>query len=299
MTVRLKSGRTLYLRVAMDDESQAKLQSRFASLEELRDIMYLLPTDTEVQSAGLNLSAYDHVYLSDREQFGLLLSTFRAEFETLTEEQKAQVMAPAFNAAATYSKGYDYEMVYPDTKGDGTMRLSLSGRVNGKRFNNEYIITDALPETRRIATYLWGMGQMSGSYIWDEGYGVDGTPAEVLAALGERAEDPKFGEEYPYMKGYVTLLSPSGKGIWNMEGQTTFILNAKDYARFAEILSDACVVTTSTKQQNFDLTENTYCMSLYNEYWDGEKSLSFGVYGVFELSPEELSELVEILYMGE
>ena len=295
VTVRLKSGRTLYLRVAMDEESQAKLQSRFASLEDLKDIMYLLPTNTEVQSAGLNLSAYDHVYLSDREQFGLLLSTFRTEFETLTEEQKAQVMAPVFNAAATYSKGYDYDIAYPDSKGDGTMRLSLSGRVNGKRFINEYIITDALPETRRIATYLWGLGQMSGSYIWDEGYGVDGTPAEVLAALTEYCKDPKFGEEYPYMKGTVTLLSPSGKGIWDKEEQTTFFLNAKDYARFAEILSKACVVTTSTKEQDFVLTENTYCISLYNEYWDGDKSLSFGVYGVFELPPEALAELIDIL----
>ena len=175
------------------------------------------------------------------------------------------------------------------------MRLSLSGRVNGKRFNNEYIITDALPETRRIATYLWGMGQLSKSYIMDEGYGVDGTPAEVLAALTERCKDPKFGETYSYMKGSVTLLSPSGKGAWNMAGQTTFILNAKDYARFAEILSDACAVTTSTKQQNFDLTADTYCLSLYNEYWDGEKSLSLGLYGVFELSPEALAELIDIL----
>ena len=299
VTVRLKSGRTLHLRVAMDDASQEKLQARFAALEELKDIMYLLPTDTEVQSAGLNLTVYDHVYLSDRAELALLLSTFRTEFETLTEEQKAEVMAPAFNASASYSKGYDYDIAYPDSKGDGTMRLSLSGRVNGKRFNNEYIITDALPETRRIATYLWGMGQMSGSYMWDEGYGMSGTAVEVLTALTERSEDPEFIDDYAYMKGYVTLLSPSGKGSWNMEGHTTFILNAKDYARFAEILSDACAVTSSTKEQSFNLTENTYCLSLYNEYWDGDKSLSFGVYGVFELSPEELSELVEILYMGE
>ena len=299
VTVRLKSGRTLHLRVAMDDASQEKLQARFAALEELKDIMYLLPTDTEVQSAGLNLTVYDHVYLSDRAELALLLSTFRAEFETLTEEQKAVVMAPAFNASASYSKGYYYDIAYPDSKGDGTMRLSLSGRVNGKRFINEYIITDALPETRRIATYLWGMGQMSGSYMWDEGYGMSGTAVEVLTALTERSKDPEFIDDYAYMKGYVTLLSPSGKGSWNMEGQTTFILNAKDYARFAEILSDACAVTSSTKEQSFNLTENTYCLSLYNEYWDGDKSLSFGVYGVFELSPEELSELVEILYMGE
>ena len=299
VTVRLKSGRTLHLRVAMDDASQEKLQARFAALEELKDIMYLLPTDTEVQSAGLNLTVYDHVYLSDRAELALLLSTFRAEFETLTEEQKAEVMAPAFNASASYSKGYDYDIAYPDSKGDGTMRLSLSGRVNGKRFINEYIITDALPETRRIATYLWGMGQMSGSYMWYEGYDMSGTAVEVLTALTERSEDPEFIDDYAYMKGYVTLLSPTGKGSWNMEGHTTFILNAKDYARFAEILSDACAVTSSTKEQSFNLTENTYCLSLYNEYWDGDKSLSFGVYGVFELSPEALAELVEILYMGE
>ena len=299
VTVRLKSGRTLHLRVAMDDASQEKIQSRFAALEELKDIMYLLPTDTEVQSAGLNLTVYDHVYLSDRGELDLLLSTFRTEFETLTEEQKAEIMAPAFNASASYSKGYDYEIAYPDSKGDGTMRLSLSGRVNGKRFYNEYIITDALPETRRIATYLWGMGQMSGSYIWDEGYGVSGTAVEVLAALAERSEDPKFIDDYAYMKGYVTLLSPSGKGSWDMEGHTSFFLAAEDYARFAEILTKACAVTSSTKEQSFNLTENTYCLSLYNEYWDGDKSLSFGVYSVFELSPEELSELIDMLSLEE
>lgn len=298
VTVRLKGGRTLHLRISVDAVAQEKIQTRFASLEELRDIMYLLPTASEVQSAGLTLTVYDHVYLSDRAQVGLLLSTFRAEFETLSDEQKAEIMAPALNIPGKYSKGYD-EMIYPETAGDGTMHLVLSGRVAGKRFNNEYVITDALPETRRIAAYLWGMGQLNGSYIMDEGYGVDGTPTEVLAALIERNEDPKFGETYSYMKGSVTLLSPSGKGAWNMAGQTTFYLESEDYARFAEILSEACVITPSTKQQDFALTENTYCLSLYHEYWDNEKSLTFGVYGVFELSPEALAELVEILHMEE
>ena len=80
-----------------------------------------------------------------------------------------------------------------------------------------------------------------------------------------------------------------------MTGQTTFYLESEDYARFAELLSGACVITPSTKQQDFVLTENTYCLSLYHEYWDNEKSLTFGVYGVFELSPEALAELIDIL----
>ena len=294
VVVRLKGGRTLYLRIAADADAQEKIHARFADLLEVKDILYLLPTDTEVQSVGMKLSSYHYVHSSNREQFGLLLSTFRAEFEALTDEQKAQVMAPALNASDRESAGYDYE-IYPEKAGNGTMLLSLSGRVVGKHFYNEYIITDDLPETRRIATYLWGASQVNGSHIGVDDILREGTTTEVLAVLNESAEDPAFGKKYAYTKGSFTLSNPSGNGVGDMDRITNFVLNSKDYARFAEILSEACAITATTKEQDFVLTENIYCLDLYSEYWDDGENLYFGIHGLFEFSPEALDELVDIL----
>ena len=292
--VRLKSGRTLYLRVSVDDKTRKTMQDRFASLEEVKDILYLLPKGSEVQSAGLSMGNNYDVYLGKEDKFYTLYDTFCAEFETLTDQQKAEVMAPALYIQTDYGKetAYDYGI---NTSNNGSMRLYLSGYVNGRRFSNDYIIIEEMTETRRLAVYLWGANNLDQSHVGSDNYYTSGTPKEVLTVLADYADDPKVADDEAYVKGLISLRNASGdKQLFT--GETAYVLDAKDYDRLAEILSDAWAVTSSTKAAEFKMTNNTYCISLYTE-WSDLAPLSFGIYGVFELTEDQLDELIEILHL--
>ena len=294
-TVRLKNGRTLYLRISMDTTSRESMQKRFASLEEVKDILYLLPKRSEVQSASLSMGGRFDAYLGKDTRFNTLYDTFCAEFETLTDQQKAEVMAPALYAQNSYGKESYYDYDYGiNTSNNGSMTLYLSGYVNGRRFNNSYIIIEEMTETRRLATYLWGENNLDQSYASAYNYHQSGTPKEILAILADRVSDSKF-EDDAYMKGFITLWNASGKEHL-FPGETTLVLNLEDGDRLAEILSDACAVTSTTKEKEFKLTDDTYCIGLYTE-WSDQIQISIGIYGVFELTEDQLDELIEILHL--
>ena len=294
--VRLKNGRTLYLRISMDAASRESMQKRFASLEEVKEILYLLPKRSEVQSASLSMGGRFDAYLGKDARFDTLYDTFCAEFETLTDQQKAEVMAPALYTQSSYGKesyyDYDYGII---TSNSDSMTLYLSGYVNGRRFNNSYIIIEEMTETRRLAVYLWGEYNLDQSYVGSDNYYTSGTPKEVLTVLADYADDPKVADDEAYVKGLISLWNASGdKQLFT--GETAYVLYAKDYDRLAEILSDACVVTSSTKAAEFKMTNNTYCIGLYTE-WSDKTQLSLGIYGVFELTEDQLDELIEILHL--
>ena len=296
VTVRLKGGRTLYLRISVDDTTREKMQDRFASLEEVKDILYLLPKESEVQSAGLSLGNRYDVYLGKEDKFTTLYDTFCAEFETLTDQQKAEVMAPALYTQSSYGKESYYDYDYGiNTSNNGNMRLVVSGYVNGRRFSNDYIIIEEMTETRRLAVYLWGENNLDQSYVGSDNYYTSGTPKEVLTVLADYADDPKVTDDEAYVKGLISLWNASGdKQLFT--GETAYVLYAKDYDRLAAILSEAWAVTSSTKETEFKLTGDTYCIGLYTE-WSDKTQLSLGIYGVFELTPEQLDELLDILYI--
>ena len=76
----------------------------------------------------------------------------------------------------------------------------------------------------------------------------------------------------------------------------TFILNAEDYDRFAELIAQNSAVTDTTTVENFVLDENTYYLSLYTDFDSGKYSrLDLTVRGIFKFTPEEIEELVEML----
>ena len=292
--VRLKNGRTLYLSISMDDTSRESMQKRFASLEEVKDILYLLPKNSEVESAGLSLGSHYDIYLGKEDKFYALYDTFCAEFETLADEQKAKVMAPALNTPNSYGKetAYDYGI---NTSNNGSMKLYLSGSVNGRRFSNEYIIIEEMTETRRLAVYLWGENNLEQSHVGSDNYYTSGTPKEVLTVLADYADDPKVADDEAYVKGHIFLWNASGdKQLFT--GETAYVLDAKDYDRLAAILSEAWAVTSSTKETEFKLTDDTYCIGLYT-VWSDKIQLSLGIYGVFELTDDQLDELIEILHL--
>ena len=294
--VRLKNGRTLYLSISMDDTSRESMQKRFASLEEVKEILYLLPKKSEVESAGLSLGSRYDIYLGKEDKFYALYDTFCAEFETLTDEQKAKVMAPALNTPNSYGKetAYDYDYGI-NTSNNGSMKLYLSGSVNGRRFSNEYIIIEEMTETRRLAVYLWGEETLERSSVETNNYYLRGTPEDTLSTLIDHVNDPKFEDDEYYMKGYITLWNVSGKEH-PFPGETTFVLNLEDCDRLAEILSDACIISSTTEEKEFRLTDNTYCISLYT-IWNDDHPLSFSIYSVFELTDNQLDELIEILHL--
>ena len=295
-TVRLKSGRTLYLSISMDDTARMTIQNRFASLEEVKEILYLLPKNSEVESAGLSLGNRYDVYLGKKDKFTTLYDTFCAEFETLTDEQKAQVMAPALNTQNSYDKESYYDYDYGiNTSNNGSMWLYLSGSVNGRHFSNDYIIIEEMTETRRLAVYLWGENNLEQSHVGSDNYYTSGTPKEVLTVLADYADDPKVADDEAYVKGLIFLWNASGdKQLFT--GETAYVLYAKDYDRLAAILSEAWAVTSSTKETEFKLTGDTYCIGLYT-IWNDKIQLSLGIYGVFELTDDQLDELIGILHL--
>jgi len=167
--------------------------------------------------------------------------------------------------------------------------------VNGRRFSNDYIIIEEMTETRRLAVYLWGENNLEQSYVGSVNYYTSGTPKEVLTVLADYADDPKVTDDEAYVKGLISLWNASGdKQLFT--GETAYVLYAKDYDRLAAILSEAWAVTSSTKETEFKLTGDTYCIGLYTE-WSDKTQLSLGIYGVFELTPEQLDELLDILYI--
>ncbi len=287
VTIRLKGGRTLHRYISMGKTARETVRTRFAAMEEVRQIMYLLPTDGEVQSGGIEMGEWgdrDYIHMENDDTLRALLSVFRAEFETLSEAQKDQIMVSVRDR-------YDYGS--PST--GFTMTLSLRGTAKGRRFGSDYTITDALPKTREAMVALWGENHLSDNYYSVAGNGMHGSPQTVLAAFGHDAEDPEFTKTFGYLKGYVTLAGLSSDG---KEMNTSFYLAAKDYARFAELLQDTCAITQSTKESEFTLTEDTYYLYLYNDQGIKYTDISLNLRGVFRFTSAELEELTEILMIG-
>ncbi len=300
VTIRLKSGRTLHRYVSMGKTARETVHDRFATLDEVRSIMFLLPADEEVQTGGIQLYYREYIHLGGHdhsEQLRALMNTFRAEYEVLSDEQKALVMATTLdgNSGGYYDRyeAYDYKAELDEAMHSG-MILSLSGRVNGQRFGNDYIIIDEMPKTREAMAYLFGANQLDANYYNVAGEGWGGSPESVLEAFGENADDADFTEVFPYLKGSVALMgmSTNTSDQWT---DTTFILEAEDYARLSELLLKTCAITSSTKENEFVLTHGTYYFYLYNDSDGKYTNINLCIRGVFQFTPEELEELKAIL----
>ncbi|MBQ4112467.1 MAG: hypothetical protein IJD38_06700 [Clostridia bacterium] len=303
VTIRLKGGRTLHRYIAMGQQARESLQNRFASLEEVKQIMFLLPEDSEIQTGGIELGysweERAYIHLGDATELRALMNIFRAEFETLTDAQKLTVMAPALN---TYSYSnredyYDAKEEYGSAISEGLI-LSVHGTVKGggRRFTNEYVITDALPKTREAMVYLWGANQMDFN-DYSTGYSGNGGSVEsVLTQFANDAAESDFAAAFPRLKGPVTIMGLSAGGE-KSSVSTTFILEAKDYIRFAELLKKTVAITQSTKEESFFLTEDTYYLNLRDDQDGKYSNIRLDLRGVFRFTPEELEELKEILHI--
>lgn len=299
VTIRLKNGRALHRRVVMNNESRETVRTRFSALEEVKEIMYLLPADGEIHYGSATMADHGYCYFGDLDQLRSLVDTFRAEFEALTEEQKAVVMAPVLSDSSYYDRygddtyGVDVKEEYDQALHNGVI-LNLGGYVSGQRFNNEYVITDAMPETRRVLTYLMGAELLESCYyhVGDEGLG--GSLGDVLAAFGEDAADGSFTETFSYLKGNIVLMGLSSDAEGEMT-DTSFILEAEDYPRFVELMTNACAIADETKEQEFTLADGTCYLRLYTDMNDKYTRFDLNVTGIFRFTPAQLEELMGML----
>ena len=303
VTIRLKGGRTIHRYISVGKTARQTLLSRYSSLEEIREIMYRLPSDSEIQTGGMNLIAggahRDYAHFGDPAVLRELMATFRAEFEALTDEQKTLVMAPALEGYYGYNRYEDYDAdidlkeEYGNAQQNG-ISLNLRGKVGNQRFNNEYIIVEEMKETRETLIYLLGKDQLTSSFYEVGGESFGDSPEAVLNAFKEDAADPEFQKTFSYLKGNVTLtgLSVGGETVDN-----TFLLSDEDYVRFAELLQNAQAITQSTKESEFTLTDDCCFLYLYNDRDGKYSNISLTIRGVFTFTPEELEELKEILHI--
>ena len=299
VTIRLKGGRTLHRYISMNKDARETVQARFAVLEEVKEIMHLLPADAEIQKAGVDLIMGNHreyVHIGDPAALRNLMIIFRAEFEALTDEQKAVVMAPTLNGhQGGYYDSYDYDVDLKEEYDEalhGGILFSLWGKVGNLRFSNEYVIIEEMKETRKAMVYLLGKETLTSNFYEVNGQCCGESAEAVLITFKNDAADPDFGKTFTYLKGAVRLagLSAMGENIDN-----TFILKAEDYVRFAELLQNAQAIDLATKDSEFTLTEDCYFFYLYNERDGKYSNISLTLCGVFTFTPEELKELKTIL----
>ncbi len=295
VTIRLKGGRTIHRYIAMGKDARQTLQARFASLEEVKKIMFLLPTDNEVQTGGIEMGysreGREYIHLGETAELRALMNIFRAEFESLTAEQKLLVMTPELNS--NYGDSYHIKEEYDAAMHEG-MFLNIRGTVKGRHFGNEYVIIDAMPKTREAMAYLWGKHQMNANYYNVGDSGVGGSVESVLIEFGNNAAESDFTATFSYLKGFVTVARLSTDNT-DKSLNSTFLLESEDYARFAELLKKSVAITQSTKESEFTLTEDTYYLYLYNDRDGKYSTLELNLRGVFRLTPDALKELKELL----
>ena len=287
VTIRMKGGRTVKRYIMLGDETRAELNERFMELEAVSSIAYLLPEDGEITSGGIELGngTYNRQYfhLKDTE---FVMETFRREFASLTEAQKKEVMTRILNA-------YYYEKAEQENSIILTIRGDLKN--GGQYFYNEYVITEALPETRAYLVALWGVEKKDANYYERGGQTCGGSADEVLTALTADAEDGEFTAAFPYLKGQITLSYLNAD-----EGMDqTFYLDAADYPRFAALLLKANRVHQDTAPESLTLSENTCMLTMYTDTEGKYSYLYFNVDTLVDLSPEDFAELKEILQIPE
>ena len=292
VTLRLRGGRTVTRRIMMSESAEETIQNRYAYLDEVSEVLYLLPTDGEIDTAGCEIGCdgvrYEYLHMENEGELRAVMESFRREFDALTDGQKREVMAPTFDS---FGSNEDEE---------ADICLFLRGTVKGlnQRFSSEYRVIDAMPETRRLLVGLWGiMNRDANHYESDEGT-CGGHMDSVLDMLGNDMADPDFAENFESLKGNVTLIGLSAANR-DSSLNTSYCLDAKDYGRFVELLSAAVLVDRETTPESFSLTEHTYSLTLFSEPDTKNNRLYFHLAGPVHLTPDAYRELLEILQIPE
>jgi hypothetical protein len=167
----------------------------------------------------------------------------------------------------------------------------------GEYFNSEYIIPETMPETRGLLLGVWGLENRDANYFdcGDQTWG--GCADDVLAALGREAEDSEFTDTFPVLKGHITLV---GMGSENTDNNLdhTFYLEAKDYARFAELLRQSSLIHANTELDDLTATPTTCMLVMYTDMDSKYSRVHLNMHALFDLTAEEYAELKTLLGIG-
>ena len=293
VTLHLKGGRTITRYVIFGTETRGELNARYMELEAVKDIVFRLPEDEEISRVSTEVGGdfyTEYGGTNQEKEMKMILFAFRREFEALTDTQKLEVMSPSFNA-------YRY-----GDKNDSDRRvvLHLRGRMGGlgEYFNSEYIIPETMPETRGLLLGMWGLENRDANYFdcGDQTWG--GCADDVLAALGREAEDSEFTNTFPVLKGHITLV---GMGSENTDNNLdhTFYLEAKDYARFAELLRQSSLIHANTELDDLTATSTTCMLVMYTDMDSKYSRVHLNMHALFDLTAEEYAELKTLLQIGQ
>ena len=282
VTIRLKSGRTVRRKIVLNVDHTAQIVNAVRENGAVRDILYTLPADRELDSGNLRLDLPDG---SGYWGFGYsdvpgLMEVFRKEFSTLTDEQRDSVLRHVLG---------DKEV---DVSWGGELQLSLSGRLDGKYFFNRYIITGDMPLTRR---YLLTLYCLSNQNRVDNGdFSMEGVAFTVLDDL----EDTLNETHYQSISVVIQCISVDGSGKGNLHEAS---VNADQIRELITLLKekDKIKIPSSDKRDlpgKLSFTADSWFVNFRVNNNGGSQYLYSEIDGLFELTPEDWKEIQNIIY---
>jgi ABC-2 type transport system permease protein len=283
VTLHLKNGITIRRNIIFSVESNDRILDTLRELESVREALYRLPSDEEIDGGVIyvdlaNRSHYLDLYHSQTD----LIALFREEYESLTQEQKDRVMAP------TFWQEYAYEDKYADTV-TGEIRLELNGRVNGYYYNSLYVVIPEMKRTYAAVIKYWT--ENANNNIMQNGDSlVEGSSDRLVRKMMGMLESESFRSLHESFTVSLNMI-PVGKSTNSLTFTDRLsFMSADDLYKLLEIMSN-CASATG----NIEITEKSYVVYLNVEDPDNEYSrLYLEVSALIELSDEDLYTLREL-----
>ena len=287
-TLRLKNGRTVRREIILLDEDVESIFGNLKELDAIRDVLYCLPTDRDIESGGIHFeitsrhSDYCHFY--NDLQMQELMAVFREEFQTLTDEQKNRIMAPTLHY-------YDW------TEAVTGITFTLRGEVNGQYFHSEYVVTDDMPRTRNYLLTAW----LKETYNHYQGAGSEwsGTSSEILTQFLSNLEDPDFTEVHKNvtLALYATSIQDREGSGKSYEHEYIRVETEKLPELIWLLLKrDLWRTEEKPKEGIVTINENTYCVRISLEGDHKEYArLYLECSGLYDLTAEDWQTICDIL----
>ncbi len=285
-TIRLKNGRTLIRRIALDNDRYRAYLAALARREELRAVALELPPTDEINTVDLRIrdalgDRKTYICQDDMKTYAPFLEIFAEEFAALSDEQKLAHIV------------LDPDSIPEDGANDPSIRYYVRLRGNtrgtGTYFLSTYILDDALPRT--LAAYLTLLGQHHNSY--DYTIRSDVTAKEdILADLSDffSNEDRRPVQFFDPADTYVLTLEAFGA-----DGIPLFTETAERRAphivTIADRLAATLAVTSRTKPGELTVTPETYLVHVNLFGISNEGGSEVNLWLVCKLTPEDIEAL--------
>ncbi len=282
VTICLKGGRTIERYIMLTQDKTNQIMDTLREEDEMRKLLYQLPANTEIDNGDMYISLgkqySDSCYIG-YSSMKELMAVFRAEFNSLTDEQKDRVMAPTF-LNSNWSRR------------DEGITLQIQGTVNYQYFSSRYCITEDMPRTREHLLIFWSLESNSrydnGNESWR------GEAEDVLKALhGDLNDNP-----LKYVTVSIQAVSPRAKS-WN-DRTYELSISVVQLKELVTLLRERDLMNSrETKRdpyENVRFTDDTYCLHMTVQRNKQETDyLYVYINGLFDLSAEDWDQILEPL----